>query len=124
MNLQFRYEDFHHVSTTMITLVNYIIFGLVLYWVYKTNDLKPKLWKAFLAMFLGLFVFSINFNFDQSYIEIPILPLGVWILLWICSRKNNQTRWAKYRRFAWAGFILRFIYLITTLLIQPIISFF
>ncbi|MGG0177034.1 hypothetical protein [Gottfriedia acidiceleris] len=118
MDVNTHFDEYHFVSTIIITLVNYITLGILFYRVYKTNDLKPEVWKAILAMLIGLFVFSINLNFDQYRIEIPILPLGFWILMWICKRNDNLDRWEKYRRFAWAGFLIRFFFLLTSLL-QP-----
>ncbi|PGS52262.1 hypothetical protein [Bacillus sp. AFS041924] len=116
MNFQFHFDEYHLASDIIITLVNYITLGYLFYWVYKTNTLKPKVWKALIAMLIGIFVFSINLNFDHYRIEIPILPLGLWILYWICKRNDHQDRWGKYRRFAWAGFLIRFFFLITSLL--------
>ncbi|MFB7139954.1 hypothetical protein ACFCYN_09895 [Gottfriedia sp. NPDC056225] len=115
MHGQFYFNEYH-LSSTIISLVNYLVFGYVIFWVYRTNVLKPKLWKALIAVLMGLFVFSINFNFDNYHIVIPILPVGLWILLWICKHNGNEERWAKYRRFAWAGFLIRYFFLITSLL--------
>lgn len=116
MNFQFHFDEYHLASTIIITVVNYITLGFLFYWVYRTNELKPNVWKAIIAMLIGIFVFSINLNFDEYRIEIPILPLGLWILLWICKHNDHQKRWAKYRRFAWAGFLVRFFFLFTSLL--------
>ena len=118
MDVNIHFDQDHFVSTIIITLVNYITLGILLFRIYRTNDLKPEVWKAIIAMLIGLFVFSINLNFNQYRIEIPILPLGFWILMWICKRNDNQERWEKYRRFAWAGFLIRFFFLLTSLL-QP-----
>jgi hypothetical protein len=116
MDVNIHFDEYQFVSTIIIMLVNYITLGILLFWIYRTNDFKPEVWKAIIAMLIGLFVFSINLNFDQYRIEIPILPLGFWILMWICKRNDNQERWGKYRRFAWAGFLIRFFFLFTSLL--------
>ncbi|XRG79183.1 hypothetical protein V5E38_02330 [Rossellomorea sp. GAMAL-10_SWC] len=122
MDFNIHFDEYHFASTIIITLVNYITLGILFYRVYKTNDLKPEVWKAILTMLIGLFVISINLNFDQYRIEIPILPLGFWILMWICKRNDNLERWEKYRRFAWAGFLIRFFFLLTSLLQMQIDS--
>ncbi|PGL71400.1 hypothetical protein [Bacillus sp. AFS055030] len=124
MDVNIQFNEFHYVSAIIITLVNYITLGILLFWIYRTNELKPEVWKAILAMLIGLFVFSINLNFNQYRIEIPILPLGAWILMWICKRNDNQERWGKYRRFVWAGFLIRFFFLFTSLLQMLIDSVF
>ncbi|MEH7514462.1 hypothetical protein V7146_17245 [Gottfriedia acidiceleris] len=116
MDFNIHFDEFHFVSTIIITLVNYITLGILFIWIYRTNDLKPEIWKAIIAILIGLFVFSFNLNFDEYRIEIPILPLGFWILMWVCKRNDNQERWEKYRRFAWAGFLIRFFFLLTSLL--------
>ncbi|MEH7350865.1 hypothetical protein [Gottfriedia acidiceleris] len=116
MDFNIHFDEFHFVSTIIITLVNYITLGILFIWIYRTNDLKPEIWKAIIAILIGLFVFSINLNFDEYRIEIPILPLGFWIFMWVCKRNDNQERWEKYRRFAWAGFLIRFFFLLTSLL--------
>lgn len=116
MDGNFHFDEYHFVSTIIITLINYITLGILLFWIYRTNDVKPEVWKAIIAILIGLFIFNINLNFNQYRIEIPILPLGFWILMWICKRNDNQERWGKYRRFAWAGFLIRFFFLFTSLL--------
>jgi hypothetical protein len=116
----FHFDLFNHVPTLIIAIINCSIFGFFFYWIYKTYDMKPKKWKAFLFMFFGMFTFSINLNFFESHIQLPILPLGVWILMLLAKRKNENNRWEKYRKFAWTGFLLSFVYLIMSLFIKPI----
>lgn len=123
MNFQFHFELFKDISTTMITIVNLLIFTFFIYWLYKKSKLKPKIWKSIVVMFIGGFAFTVNFNLFSTPVELPILPLGVWLLYWILSRKNREERWGKYRLFAWFGFLLKFIFILTSFFIHPINQF-
>lgn len=120
MNFQFNVDTSFHLSAILITTLNYLIYGILFYRLYKKRDPKPIWWKALIVSFIGQFIFSINFNFFDSIIQLPILPLGVWILYWILKSKNRAERWGKYRPFAWLGFWLRFLYMFTSLLIHPL----
>ncbi|WP_088012172.1 hypothetical protein [Gottfriedia acidiceleris] len=116
MDFTIHFDEYHFASTIIIMIVNYITLGILFIWIYRTNELKPEVWKAIISLIIGLFVFCINLNIEQYRIEIPILPLGYWILMWICKRNEHQERWEKYRRFAWAGFLIRFFFLFTSFL--------
>jgi hypothetical protein len=85
--------------------------------IYKKQLIKPKVWKIVVALFAGLFSFSIDFNQNGSIIKVPILPLGVWILYMLLNKKEG--RWQKYRTYAWLGFSTNFIILATSLLTIP-----
>ncbi|MFP3916453.1 hypothetical protein U5N28_01480 [Lysinibacillus telephonicus] len=103
------------------TVFNIIAWSGILFWVYrvyKKQIIKPEIWKMLIVMIVGLFSFSIKFNLFQSIINIPILPLGVWILYFILKRREES--WQKYRSFAWVGFWANFIFLAATLLTLPI----
>ena len=82
----------------------------------KTDD--PE---EFLHIFynIGSFVLQNTITFFLYQIlnrSFSGVPFGFWILMWICKRNDNQERWGKYRRFTWAGFLIRFFFLFTSLL--------
>jgi hypothetical protein len=73
-----------------------------------------------IVIFVGLFSFSINLPYMDQQIKLAILPLGVWILYLIYSRKNEGICWDQYRKYAWLGFFANFIFLAVSL-INPLI---
>ncbi|MCT8137606.1 hypothetical protein H1D32_07500 [Anaerobacillus sp. CMMVII] len=95
------------------TIFSWGLVIFLIYYYYQKQEIKPKIWKAIIATLIGLFVFSFNFPVLGTIFKIPILPLGVWILLWYASSRGS---WGKYRRFAWLGFFANFIFLATTIL--------
>lgn len=97
----------------------FIIFLVVRY--YKKQLEKPKLWKAFIVLLLGLFTFSFDCYVQGTLVKIPLLPLGVWLLYIIFMIKKNN--WSKYRPYAWLGFLANFIFLVAALIAMPIQHF-
>jgi hypothetical protein len=77
--------------------------------VYVNVTYPVKRWKAIIVFFVGVFSFSFQFPFNDQYIAISILPLGVWLLYGIYRKKES---WESYRKFAWIGFIANYIFLI------------
>ncbi|WP_088042399.1 hypothetical protein [Bacillus sp. EAC] len=114
-------DSLKHIPSIIVSILNFMLIGFVFYRVYKEKEIKPKLWKALGVMYIGAFAFTFNFNFYQNIIQFPILPIGVWIIYWF-SRRRKSERWTIYRGFAWKGFLLRFVFIITNFLIQPINS--
>jgi hypothetical protein len=94
------------------------VIGFIAYRIYKKRDEKPKKWKVFIVMLVGLFSFSFTLPFSDTFVRIPILPLGVWILYFIF--RNKMEKWVAYRRFAWLGFLANFIFLAATFVSIPI----
>ncbi|WP_226641916.1 hypothetical protein [Mesobacillus subterraneus] len=88
--------------------------------IYSKQDVKPIIWKLVVVIFVGLFSFSINLPYMDQQIKLAILPLGVWILYGIYSRKNEGISWDQYRKYAWLGFFANFIFLAVSL-ISPLI---
>ncbi|MBT2693726.1 hypothetical protein [Bacillus sp. ISL-55] len=88
--------------------------------IYSRQDVKPIIWKLAIVIFVGLFSFSINLPYMDQLIKLAILPLGVWILYGIYSRKNEGKSWEKYRKYAWLGFFANYIFLAVSL-INPLI---
>jgi glucan phosphoethanolaminetransferase (alkaline phosphatase superfamily) len=102
----------------LMDILAMIVIGVLAYRIYKKQDVKPIKWKAFIVIIIGLFSFSITIPAFDTFVKIPILPLGVWILYFIY--RNKVEKWAKYRRFAWLGFISNFIFLAAALLSFPL----
>ncbi|WP_143484629.1 hypothetical protein [Halalkalibacillus sediminis] len=94
-----------------------IITAIILIYYKKLED-KPRLWKALLIAFIGMFTFNFDLNILQTLISIPILPLGVWLLMIIF--RNKEDRWNVYRPFAWLGFFSQFIFILTVLISMPL----
>lgn len=87
----------------------------------KKQSVKPKVWKAIVILFVGIFSFTINFDMFNTLVKLPLLPLGVWILYWIFHKKEEK--WQVYRSYAWLGFFANFVFLIATLMVIPIHDF-
>lgn len=104
----------------LMDLLAIIVIVFLAYRIYKRQEEKPKKWKAFIVMIMGLFSFSFTLPVFDTLVKIPILPLGVWILYFIY--RNKVEKWVRYRRFAWLGFIANFIFLAATFLSHPIQS--
>ena len=85
--------------------------------IYSKQDIKPKIWKLAIVIFLGLFSFSINLPYMDQQIKLAILPLGLWILYGIYSRKDEGISWDKYRKYAWLGFFANYIFLAVSLIL-------
>lgn len=84
---------------------------------YKKQDIKPKIWKTVIVLFIGLFSFSINLPYMNQHVKLAILPVGVWIIYGLYSRKNEGRSWDKYRKFAWLGFFANYLFLVSSLVI-------
>jgi hypothetical protein len=101
----------------LMDILAIIAIGVLAYRIYKKQEEKPKKWKAFIVIIVGLFSFSITVPGFDAFVKIPILPLGVWILYFIY--RNKVEKWVRYRRFAWLGFFANFIFLAATFLSYP-----
>jgi hypothetical protein len=105
------------IVSTLMSIMEWAIIGYLAFRAYKKLSAKPKVWKVIFAIFIGLFSFTINMEWFHTFVKIPILPLGVWILYAVLNRKED--RWDTYRRFAWIGFLANFIFLAGTLPHHP-----
>ncbi|MBT2641316.1 hypothetical protein J7I80_03615 [Bacillus sp. ISL-41] len=90
--------------------------------IYRKQDVKPIIWKLGIVIFVGLFSFSINLPYMDQQIKLAILPLGVWILYGIYSRKNEGISWDRYRKYAWLGFLANYIFLAGSLILPLVHS--
>ncbi|WP_407268281.1 hypothetical protein [Radiobacillus sp. PE A8.2] len=104
--------------TIMMSCLTLVVIVIIIFLKYKKLQDKPKLWKVFLVLLFGMFAISYNWNFQDVVVRLPILPLGVWILLFVF--RNKKERWLVYRPFAWLGFFSLFLFILTTLLTIPI----
>lgn len=104
-------------SNIIEIVLSLLSWGLIIYFIYRfyqKQEVKPKIWKACVATLVGIFSFNFDLPMFDMVLSIPILPLGVWILLWYASSKRGA--WEKYGRYAWLGFKANFIFLGATLL--------
>lgn len=104
-----------NIIASITGIVAWSVIGILAYRIYKKQIVKPKVWKVLIVIFVGLFSFSINWYMFNTMVKLPILPLGVWILYWFFRKKAEQ--WQTYRTFAWLGFFMNFIFLVSTLVI-------
>ncbi|WP_078551443.1 hypothetical protein [Bacillus alkalicellulosilyticus] len=104
-------EGVTNVAEAITSLLAYGIIFLLFYRLYMKQESKPVIWKAIVVALVGFFTFSIHW--EESF-RIPILPLGVWIVLWYAKARKGA--WKRYRKFAWLGFFSNFIFLVLSLL--------
>ena len=106
------------VITTIFTIISWFSIFAIAYFTYKKLQEKPAFWKVLVVTFIGILAFTVNLEVFGSWIRLPILPLGVWILMVFFIGKKG--RWEMYRPFAWIGFVGQFIFLFTSLLTIPL----
>lgn len=115
-----RFNDYPSLITTSIS---FLIFGLLFYLIYRSQIEKTPIWKAVVVVLVGRLAFFLDIPILSQLVQFPILPLGVWVLYWIMKRKDNGERWLRYRKFAWLGFWVNFVFLTVSLLTVPVHSF-
>jgi hypothetical protein len=108
----------NHFPSMLMDSLAFLLIGFLAYRIYKKQEGKPMKWKVFIVIIIGLFSFSFTLPVFETFVKIPILPLGVWILYFIF--RNKVEKWVAYRRFAWLGFFANFIFLAATFLSYPI----
>ncbi|MEO4052965.1 hypothetical protein [Solibacillus sp. CAU 1738] len=102
----------------VFSFFGWLIIGLLTYRLYKKQENKPKIWKIFIVIVIGIFSFTIKLDIYFVTVSFAILPLGVWLLAFIC--RKNEGKWQRYRQYAWLGFFANYIFLSMTLLIIPV----
>lgn len=105
--------SFHFVDF-VIGLLAWGMIGLIAYNIYRKQEVRPKIWKVIIFIFIGIFSFSINWSMDGVLLRFSVLPLGVWILYFFS--KGKEGIWQRYRSFAWLGFMANYLFLAATLL--------
>ncbi|MFG6149922.1 hypothetical protein [Halobacillus sp. B23F22_1] len=98
----------------ILQIISCVLIISLLLIIYKKQSEKPHMGKAVLAAMVGIFSFSINFQFQGHSVSLAILPLGVGILYFFIKRRNED-RWLVYRRYAWVGFLANYVFLLTGL---------
>ncbi len=99
-------------------LLGWGIVGILAYRIYKKQLTRPRFWKIFIVILIGMFSFSFSLPMYDTIFNIPILPLGVWILYLFL--KGKKDKWQRYRPFAWLGFFANFIFLLSSLIALPV----
>ena len=107
-----------YFSSIFSSLIGWGIVGIIAYRYYKKQLAKPKIWKVVFVILIGMISFSLGWYMYDQVFNIPILPLGVWILYLYLKGKNDK--WQRYRPFAWLGFFANFIFILTALITVPI----
>ncbi|MCM3664899.1 hypothetical protein M3204_10815 [Mesobacillus subterraneus] len=105
-----------NATATALNIITWIVILLAIRMIYRKQEWRPKLWKMLIVVFVGLFSFSINLPFFDQQVKLAILPLGVWILYGLYSRKNEGESWEKYRKYAWLGFLANYLFLAMSIL--------
>ncbi len=108
------YFDIH----VLISVIGWIVIGLLVLRSYKKKLVKPKVWKVLMVVIIGLLSFSIKWVMFGKIINIAILPLGVWLLYFF--KRKDADKWQLYRSFAWIGFLGNYIFLSCSLVMIPI----
>ncbi|OEH86588.1 hypothetical protein BHU72_10020 [Desulfuribacillus stibiiarsenatis] len=104
----------NNIIEVVFSILSWSFIIYLIYYYYQKQEVKPKLWKAYVATFVGIITFDLNYANLQTMIKIPILPLGVWILYGYASSRKGA--WNRYRRFAWLGFFANFIFIAMTII--------
>ncbi|MFD1019133.1 hypothetical protein [Thalassobacillus hwangdonensis] len=121
MNFEFNLLPVNMPALLMASIGWILLFAGILI-IYKKQDAPPKFWKVLVAGIIGLFCFTFNYQTENTMLRIPVLPLGVWILMWILKRRG--TGWSTYRPYAWTGFVINFVFLLTIFLTPTVHNWF
>lgn len=108
---------FNVVEWSLTGLV-WIFISVLAYRIYKSQEEKTKTWKIILLLIAGLFSFSFTIPKDGELIRFAILPLGVMTLAFLF--RNKKERWLVYRKYAWLGFWANYLFLLASLLSNPL----
>ncbi|MEH7107766.1 hypothetical protein [Bacillus sp. JJ1764] len=115
--MNFQFDLSFKLIAILVQLLVWCITGIIAYRIYIKQQVKPEIWKVIVCILAGIFCFSINITLWDQQIKIPILPLGVWILYGILRRRD---RWQSYRLYAWLGFYINLLFLLSTMLSIPV----
>lgn len=92
-------------------LTNVLAWSIVIagaIYLYRKNQEEMAIWKIAFVILLGLFTLDFHYGTRDQTWEIPLLPLGVWILYFF--NRHHLERWQRIRHFAWWGFWSSFLF--------------
>ncbi|MBT2680994.1 hypothetical protein J7E38_18550 [Bacillus sp. ISL-35] len=110
-----------NATALVMNLVSWVLILFIALRIYRKQEIKPRLWKMAVVIFIGLFSFSINLPYMNQPIKVAVLPLGAWILYALYHKRNEGTGWDRYRKYACLGFLANYIFLLSALL-SPLIQ--
>ncbi|OAB46122.1 hypothetical protein [Paenibacillus glacialis] len=110
--MSFQLEVPHNIVFISCAILGWLIVLILVSRQYLKQQEKPTYWKVILVVLVGMGSVTTNLNLLQFSMKVSILPLGVWLLVGMLSKKSWQT----YRPYAWIGFWANFIFLGTTLM--------
>ena len=88
---------------------------------YKKRAKRPVAWwKMLFVLLVGLFSFSINFNFFGEMHKFAILPLGAVVFYFITRKKGDV--WPTYKPFIWIGFLANYAFFVIGIALVPILN--
>ncbi|MHA7966441.1 hypothetical protein ACX93W_20140 [Paenibacillus sp. CAU 1782] len=102
----------------LLTSAAWIGISIVLIRHYRRQESKPVLWKALLAVIIGIPAFNAHIDMFGFTGKLAVLPIGVG-LIYVVIKKES---WQKYRMFAWAGFWSNYAMLAVALLTGMLFS--
>lgn len=106
-----------NIVEEMLDLICWAIIVSAVVSTYKKQQIKATPGKIIIALFVGLFSFSITTTYFNAPLQIAILPLGVWLLYAVLTRRGS---WQTYRGYAWLGFFANYLFLVTALIAAPL----
>ncbi|CAM4019278.1 hypothetical protein [Mesobacillus thioparans] len=110
-----------NVTIFVMNIVSWVLILFTAVWIYRKQEIKPQIWKAAAVILIGLFSFSINLPYFDQQLKVAVLPLGLWILYALYHKRNGGTDWARYRKYAWLGFLANYLFLVAALL-SPLVQ--
>ena len=98
----------------------WLLIFVIVFMLYKKQEIKPTIWKVFIIYLIGKIAFTFSYPLEQQTINFALIPLGVIAIYLLFSKRP---KFNTYLTFAWFGFFSNYIFLIGTLLINPLYSF-
>jgi hypothetical protein len=116
MNINIDFS-FNGVSS-LLTIAAWGLIIFLAYRLYRKYKKNVKAWRVAFIVIIGLLSMDFKLNLADTIVNIPILPLGVWLLYFLS--KNREGQWERFRPYAWLGFFANLIFVGTTLISIPI----
>ncbi len=96
----------------VLTVAAWLIILVLLIRHYKRQESKPVIWKAVLALAVGIAAVPLHINMFGISAKLAVLPIGVGLIYMLIKNES----WQRYRKFAWAGFWSNYVMLVVALL--------